>query len=97
MSEIPTYIGFEEYSERVPQNIPLAVQQPTSRFVGGRAARVAELPQWEQLRQTGSDIRQYTIENMDVCTTMPDLHVEIFLQIMALVFGLWFIEKTFRG
>ena len=63
------YIGFEEYSEHVPPSIPLAVQQATSRFVGGRAARVAELPQWEQLRQIGSDIRQHTIENMDVYLT----------------------------
>jgi len=64
------YIGFEEYSEHVPPSIPLAVQQATSRFVGGRAARVAELPQWEQLRQIGSDIRQHTIENMDVYLTL---------------------------
>jgi len=66
MTETPTYIGFEEYSEHVPASIPAAVQQATDRFVGGRAARVAELPQWEQLRQIGSDIRQHTIENMDV-------------------------------
>jgi len=64
--DVHPYIGFEGYSEHVPQSIPLAVQQATSRFVGGRAARVAELPQWEQLRQIGSDIRQHTIENMDV-------------------------------
>ena len=64
------YIGFEEYSEHVPPSIPLAVQQATSRFVGGRDARVAELPQWEQLRQIGSDIRQHTIENMDVYLTL---------------------------
>jgi L-lactate dehydrogenase complex protein LldF len=66
MTDTQSYIGFEEYSEHVPPSIPLAVQQATSRFVGGRAARVAELPQWEQLRQLGSDIRQHTIENMDV-------------------------------
>jgi L-lactate dehydrogenase complex protein LldF len=60
------YIGFEEYSEHIPASIPSAVQQATNRFVGGRAARVAELPQWEQLRQIGSDIRLHTIENMDV-------------------------------
>jgi L-lactate dehydrogenase complex protein LldF len=63
------YIGFEEYSEHVPHSIPLAVQQATSRFVGGRAARVAELPQWEELRQIGSDLRQHTMENMDVYLT----------------------------
>jgi L-lactate dehydrogenase complex protein LldF len=69
MSETLTYIGFEEYSERVPDGIPSAVQQATDRFVGGRAARVAELPQWEELRQIGSDIRLHTIENMDVYLT----------------------------
>jgi L-lactate dehydrogenase complex protein LldF len=67
--EAPTYIGFEEYSEHIPASIPSAVQQATDRFVGGRAARVAELPQWEQLRQIGSDIRLHTIENMDVYLT----------------------------
>ncbi|MBC7879600.1 MAG: iron-sulfur cluster-binding protein [Anaerolineales bacterium] len=65
MNETSPYIGFEEYSEHVPTSIPLAVQQATGRFVSGRAARVAELPQWEELRQIGSDIRQHTIENMD--------------------------------
>ena len=66
MSETPTYIGFEEYSQHVPVSIPSAVQQATNRFVSGRAARVAELPQWEELRKIGSDIRLHTIENMDV-------------------------------
>jgi len=75
MSETHHYIGFEEYSKHVPQSIPLAVQQATSRFVGGRAARVAELPQWEQLRQIGSDIRQHTIENMDVYLTQLEQKV----------------------
>lgn len=65
MNETPAYIDFEEYSEHVPASIPSAVQQATSRFVSGRAARVAELPQWEELRQIGSDIRLHTIENMD--------------------------------
>jgi L-lactate dehydrogenase complex protein LldF len=67
--EAPAYIGFEEYSEHVPQSIPAAVQQATGRFVDGRAARIAELPQWEQLRQTGSEIRLHTIENMDAYLT----------------------------
>ena len=69
MSDTPAYIGFEEYSEHIPASIPSAVQQATDRFVGGRAARVAELPQWEELRQIGSDIRQHTIENMDAYLT----------------------------
>jgi L-lactate dehydrogenase complex protein LldF len=69
MSETPAYIAFEEYSEHVPASIPLAVQQATTRFVRGRAARVEELPQWDELRQMGSDIRLHTIENMDVYLT----------------------------
>lgn len=69
MSETPTYIGFEEYTEHIPASIPAAVQQATNRFVGGRAARVAELPHWEELRQIASDIRLHTIENMDVYLT----------------------------
>jgi len=71
-----TYIGFEEYSEHVPPSIPSAVQQATSRFVDGRAARVAELPQWEELRQIGSDIRLHTIENMDVYLTRFETAVQ---------------------
>jgi L-lactate dehydrogenase complex protein LldF len=67
--EQQAYIGFEKYSEHVPASIPSAVQQATSRFVGGRAARVAEIPQWEQLRQIASDIRLHTIENLDVYLT----------------------------
>src|SRR5512138_62732 len=67
--EVHTYIDFEGYTEHVPGSIPAAVQQATNRFITGRAARVAELPQWEQLRQIGSDIRLHTIENMDVYLT----------------------------
>ncbi len=65
MSETPTYIGFEAYTGHIPPSIPSAVQQATARFAVGRAARVSELPQFEQLRQIASDIRLHTIENMD--------------------------------
>jgi len=75
-SEQHAYIGFEKYSEHVPPSIPAAVQQATSRFVGGRAARVAELPQWEQLRQIASDIRLHTIENLDVYLTRLETAVQ---------------------
>lgn len=64
-AEEPAYIGFEAYTQHVPASIPQAVLGATERFAGGRAARVAELPQWEELRQIGSDIRLHTIENMD--------------------------------
>src|SRR5512138_221343 len=75
MNEPPTYIAFEDYSEHIPASIPSAVQQATQRFIGGRAARVDELPQWEQLRQIGSDIRLHTIENMDVYLTQLEQKV----------------------
>ncbi len=73
--EAPTYIDFEGYSEHVPAGIPSAVQQATNRFVSGRAARVTELPQWEELRQIGSDIRLHTIEYMDVYLTQLEENV----------------------
>lgn len=66
MSDPPTYIGFEAYTKHIPPSIPAAVQQAAARFTVGRSARAAELPQWEQLRQIGSDLRLHTIENMDV-------------------------------
>jgi L-lactate dehydrogenase complex protein LldF len=69
MSETPSYIGFEAYTDHIPPSIPSAVQQATGKFAGLRSARVTELPQWEQLRQIGSDIRLHTIENMDVYLT----------------------------
>jgi L-lactate dehydrogenase complex protein LldF len=65
MSSQPTYIHFGEYTQHVPENIPLAVQQATGRFFGLREARVAELPNWEQLRQAASDIREHTLMNLD--------------------------------
>ncbi len=61
----PVFIDFKTYSENVPLNIPSAVQLATDRFIKNRARRVEELPQWEQLRQTASDIRSQTLTNLD--------------------------------
>jgi L-lactate dehydrogenase complex protein LldF len=72
----PSYIAFEEYSKHVPNGIPAAVQQATDRFVNQRAERVAELPDWEQLRQAASDIRLHTIENLDVYLSRLETAVE---------------------
>ena len=74
--DTPGYIGFEAYSERIPESIPAAVQQATHRFVDGRATRVAEIPPWEQLRQIGSDIRLHTLENLDVYLTRFEAAVQ---------------------
>ena len=72
----PTYIDFEGYSKHVPESIPNAVQQATDRFINGRATRVAELPQWEELRQIASDIRQHTIEHLDGYLSQLETAVE---------------------
>jgi L-lactate dehydrogenase complex protein LldF len=61
----PESIRFGEYSRHVPPNIPAAVQQATERFLGNRAARVAEMPQWEDLRQAASDIRRHALTHLD--------------------------------
>jgi len=65
MSQTPVSINFGAYSEHVPANIPAAVQQATGRFLGNRQARVAEMPQWEALRQAASDIRLHTLMHLD--------------------------------
>jgi hypothetical protein len=75
-SEVPTYIGFEEYSEHIPASIPAAVQHATSRFVDGRSARVEKIPQWEALRQIASDIRLHTIENLGYYLTQLEAAVQ---------------------
>ncbi|MFM8322652.1 MAG: LutB/LldF family L-lactate oxidation iron-sulfur protein [Chloroflexota bacterium] len=57
--------GFGEYTAHVPESIPAAVQQATGRFQALRAARVAEQPDWEALRQAASDIRLHTLDHLD--------------------------------
>lgn len=64
-SAAPTSIEFGSYTEHVPQNIPAAVQLATERFLGNRAARVAEMPAWEQLRQAAAEIRTHTLAHLD--------------------------------
>ncbi len=76
MKEPPAYIAFGQYCQHIPPSIPAAVQQATGRFAALRAARIAELPQWEQLRQIASDIRLHTIENMDVYLSQFQKSVE---------------------
>jgi L-lactate dehydrogenase complex protein LldF len=63
--EAPTYIEFREYTRHVPPGIPAAVQHATGRFLDNRAARVAEMPQWEELRRAASDIRLHTLQHLD--------------------------------
>lgn len=65
MSQIQKTIQFGKFTERIPPGIPKAVQQATARFWTSREARVAELPQWEELRQVASDIRLHTLRHLD--------------------------------
>jgi L-lactate dehydrogenase complex protein LldF len=65
ISETPTYIGFGDYTTHIPGNIPVAVQQATDRFLGTRAARVAEKANWEALRQAAHEIRLHTLLHLD--------------------------------
>jgi L-lactate dehydrogenase complex protein LldF len=61
----PEYVAFGGYSRRVPPSIPAAVQQATGRFLDLREARVAEMPQWEELCQAASELRRHTLAHLD--------------------------------
>jgi L-lactate dehydrogenase complex protein LldF len=66
VSSRPGYVAFGGYSRQVPPSIPAAVQQATGRFLASRDARVAEMPQWEDLRQAASELRRHTLAHLDV-------------------------------
>ncbi|MBI3912837.1 MAG: lactate utilization protein [Chloroflexi bacterium] len=65
MSETPARIDFRGNTRNIPPNIPLALQRATGRFVGNRAARVAEMPEWEALRNAAHDLRLWGVEHLD--------------------------------
>jgi len=71
----PNYIHFSDYTKHIPENIPVAVQQATNRFLGNREARVAELPNWQELRQVAHEIRLHTLENLDFYLTQLERQV----------------------
>jgi L-lactate dehydrogenase complex protein LldF len=58
-------VAFGGYSRRVPPSIPAAVQEATGRFLASREARVAEMPQWEELREAASELRRHTLAHLD--------------------------------
>ena len=64
--ETPERIDFRGYSQTVSENIPIAVQQATRRFLNNRSERVLEMPEWEKLRQSASDLRLHTLQFMDL-------------------------------
>ncbi len=75
-SKAPTYIEFGEYTRHIPPGIPTAVQHATGRFLDNRAMRVAEMPQWEALRQAASDIRLHTIQHLDAYLEQVERQVQ---------------------
>ena len=67
MSHTSARIDFRANTQRVPPQMPAAVQKATSRFLAGRAALVEALgaEAWEQLRQAGHDLRLHSITHLD--------------------------------
>lgn len=43
----------------------LSLSRGTKRFADARQAAAAQLPEWEQLRQRGHEIRKHSVENLD--------------------------------
>jgi L-lactate dehydrogenase complex protein LldF len=72
----PEYVAFGRYSRNIPPSIPAAVQLATGRFLGLREARVAEMPQWEELRQAASELRRHTLAYLDFYLERLEREVE---------------------
>ncbi len=65
MTPTPTPIDFRANSQHVPPKMVSGVQKATQRFLGNRAALVAQLDTWQALRQAAHDIRMHTINHLD--------------------------------
>lgn len=67
MSDVLTHIDFRANTQRVPPQMPAAVQKATGRFLDNRAAVVEVLGNelWEELRQAGHDARLHAIMHLD--------------------------------
>ncbi len=66
MSNTPaTPIAFRRYTQNIPPTIPAAIQNATGQFAEKRLARIAELPDWESLRDAGHALRLHTLEHLD--------------------------------
>ncbi len=58
-------IPFRTNSQHVPPKMVSGVQQATARFLSNRAKLVAELPVWEELRESAHEIRLHTLNHLD--------------------------------
>jgi L-lactate dehydrogenase complex protein LldF len=67
MSQIKERIDFRANTQRVPPEMPVAVQKATGRFLGNRAAVVEEVgkERWEELRQAAREVRSHALEHLD--------------------------------
>ena len=68
-------INFSEYSHHIPPQIPLSVQNATSKFLGNRSIRVAEMGDWEELREQASRIRKHTLINLSQYLTQLEENI----------------------
>jgi L-lactate dehydrogenase complex protein LldF len=64
MTETMARIDFRESTRRVSPNVTNAVQRATSSFLVSRAARAAEMPQWEELRRAAHDLRMHALDHL---------------------------------
>ncbi len=65
MTETLARIDFRQATRRISPHVTEAVQRATSRFLVSREARVAEMPEWEELRQAARDLRMHALDHMD--------------------------------
>ncbi|MBI5029081.1 MAG: iron-sulfur cluster-binding protein [Chloroflexi bacterium] len=60
----PPRVDFRKNSQHIDPHIPVAIQRSTARLVAVRSASVAQIPEWETLRQTAHDIRLHTLDHL---------------------------------
>ena len=75
MSSQPDYIHFGAYTDSTPSNIAQAVGSAASRVMGNRNLRVAELEDWETMRNAACNLRNHTLLNLDYYLNLVDQQV----------------------
>ncbi len=65
MNTVPQRIRFRSYTQHVPPNIPAALERAIPGFLATRAAAMAEVPNWEGLRQAAHDLRLHALLHLD--------------------------------
>lgn len=70
-----TPIDFRANTQRIAPKMVSGVQTATSRFLDNRAKRVAEMGNWEALRQAAHEIRLHTLNHLDYYLEMLERSV----------------------